>query len=478
MHSPRERSSHWTERPSNGRTSSLPAGYVRLLLAGCGLVIRQIEGPAPSPTSGHFWGRWSPSGQLAYRGLWCNECRMWFQAPAMAHHIGELFSEAIAMRTRHLTRMVVVLTATALVAALAATAASARSGVGGQVISVIGQSNSRPDLTVDIMVYVPRGQSASDAAAAALQSQNAHAPFPSYLGSDGFTLNSVLWPGFGATNQAYWDDGNDPIFTNLEVDLANVQAQWSNVTGSTFDVNSAGADAIPAIRCPSLIPECNPTQPIDGENGIAWVTFGGRPNVVGVAWSIASDTPEVDIALNLKFKWNRVSDPAAMALAVLLHEEGHFVGGGHSRDNNSVMWSSISSNSPTTTLTTDDKEIARFKYPAARVAVEGFVVLDDGDNLADAVGATVSLAGTGLTDDTDEDGFYSISGVPDNVHYDVVATLNGDSASRDQQLVSGADPFGVALLTIVVSGGDDGGGGGGGPPFCAGGANPTHPACS
>ena len=38
----------------------------------------------------------------------------------MSHHIGELFSEAIAMRTRHLTRMVVVLAATALVAALAA----------------------------------------------------------------------------------------------------------------------------------------------------------------------------------------------------------------------------------------------------------------------------------------------------------------------------------------------------------------------
>jgi hypothetical protein len=320
---------------------------------------------------------------------------------------------------------------------------------------VVGQSNSRPDLTVDIVVYVPAGQSASEASAAALESQNARPVSPSFLGSDGFSLNGVAWP--SAPSQ-YYDDTNEPDWA-VSVpplgDLANAQSQWSTVGGSLFVVNSAGFDS----RCPSLVRECDGPQSTDGFNGVAWLSLQGNPNVLGVAWRDTS-APEVDIALNLKFKWNQFGNRVAIANATMLHEEGHFAGAGHSQTSGTVMFASINTNALVDTLRADDQEVVRFLYPDKTVKVSGVVQLAGGGV---AGGATVELIGTGfLTVETAVDGTFDFLLVPNNVHYDVVATLGGDSGSLDQVWVVSASMT-FDLMTITLSSGDEGGGSGG---FC------------
>ena len=180
--------------------------------------------------------------------------------------------------------------------------------------------------------------------------------------------------------------------------------------------------------------------------------------MLGVACR-STPAPEVDIGLNLRFDWDRFNNKAAIANAVMLHEEGHFGGAGHSQTSSAVMFRFIDTDNPLLTLQEDDKEAMRFLYPENTVTVSGLVQVDDDGAVMPADGATVSLTGTGLTVQTDPDGTYTFGAVvPDDVHYDVVASLGGDSASDDQVLVAGNT---TVDLTIVASNGDDGG-----PGFC------------
>ena len=117
------------------------------------------------------------------------------------------------------------------------------------------------------------------------------------------------------------------------------------------------------------------------------------------------------------------------------------------------MFASISVSSPLLTLQSDDKEAVRFLYPQTMVTVSGVVHLEGG---GPAEGATVELIETGFaTVQTADDGTYTISAVPNNVHYDIVATLDGDSGSLDQVLVSGVTT--VNLVVLSSGGGDSGG---------------------
>ena len=128
-------------------------------------------------------------------------------------------------------------------------------------------------------------------------------------------------------------------------------------------------------------------------------------------------------------------------------------------------------------MTADDEEAVRFLYPLATVTVTGTVSTSTAGN---PTGATVSIAGTVLSDlDIDDTGLYSISGVPNNVTYDITATLGGDSQTVRVTVDSAVPPSLTQDLIIDVSGGDDGGDGGGG----GGGGGPpcekfiTHPKC-
>jgi hypothetical protein len=374
------------------------------------------------------------------------------------------------MRTSRRLRLLLALTFVALVAALTTTTASARPdhGGGGQIISVTGQSNSRADLFVDVVVMVPAGANASEASAQALAAQNARPISPAHLGSDGFDVTGLDWTSTGGVLSQSYNSSDEPLFAP---GIGPLQTQWSGVT-SGFSIVDAGTTVV----CGSLIKECPGPQHNDGENTIQWIALKGSRNTLGVAWSTKS-TPEVDIGLNLAFDWSCCdASEGELAEAVALHEIGHAVGLGHSADPDAVMHKYIdtgpddSSTGPVVQLTDDDREGVRYLY-GPTITLAGTVTVDG----QPAASATVRLAGTDLRATTGGTGDFSITGVPDGVTYDIVAT-SGDSSSTTRLLVedggaADTDPTGGIVDVGPVNIATTGGGGGSCKPS-------WHPKCA
>jgi len=334
-------------------------------------------------------------------------------------------------------------------------AAQAGSDGGSRVISVLGIAKVQgEDAIVDILVEVQHGQNANEVARAALQAQNAR-PFESAsLGSEGFTLTGFVWdnPSMVQNYNPGSDNTKDEpagLNGNGQTALTNTHDTWDGVTTSLFDINFGKI----TDRCPSLVDVCKGEQSFDGNNDVAWLRLKG--NTLAVAWW-GTSIDEVDIALNVRFDWNDGCvdvDDSIDAQTVLLHENGHTVGLGHSDDTGSVMQKFY--HGVDCDLGTDDQEGATYLYDSKITgSVSGTVT--DGTNFIE--GAMVVLEGTDLSATTAADGTYTISGVPDPVTYTVTASKDGfDSATILRLTVDGA-VAGVNLTLTSTGGGDDGGG--------------------
>lgn len=204
-----------------------------------------------------------------------------------------------------------------------------------QFVSAMGKVPGK-DLIVHLWVLVPHGVDKNEVVAKALAKHGAQPEFV----SEKFTTTGLYWDQFGDENnlndfvtQNYNPSGDPGGGLNA---LLNTHLTWNSVGSSTFAFDYGGT----TTRCPSLVPECYPfpnTHLFDQNNDVAWLPLD-ESNVLGVTWS-GTSSDEADMALNTNFSW--FTNGAYVDIeTVLLHENGHVAGLGHSTDGDAVMYPS------------------------------------------------------------------------------------------------------------------------------------------
>jgi hypothetical protein len=190
------------------------------------------------------------------------------------------------------------------------------------------------DVLVEVFVAVPQGQSARQAADAALAEQGARpGPPPGAGGSGGPGFTGLVWDVLPVV-QNY--NGAGERVAGARTALTNTYGDWSSVSGSTYRITSGGT----TTRCPSLVRECAGAQRNDRFNDVGWARLAN--GTLGVTWS-TSNTDEADMAINTRYAWSTgcVARPSAYDLeSVYLHENGHVAGLGHSTNVSAVMYPS------------------------------------------------------------------------------------------------------------------------------------------
>jgi hypothetical protein len=220
------------------------------------------------------------------------------------------------------------LTLAALLFAALPTAASAEQ----RTASAAGVANVQgADVYVEVFVQVPEGQSARQAAEAALADQGVVAQPPPTAGGPGFT--GLVWDRL-PVRQNYNPLG-EPV--PAESHLGATQATWSSVLGSDFAFRYGGR----TFRCPSIVRECPGPQVLDGRNDVGWLPLPS--NTLGVTWSTIGGWDEADMALSTQVPWSTACTNMTGSFdvqTVLLHENGHVAGLGHASSPSSVMYPS------------------------------------------------------------------------------------------------------------------------------------------
>jgi len=238
-------------------------------------------------------------------------------------------------------------------ALLAALPASAQAD--GRVASATGvkQVNGQT-VYVDLVVAVPRSQTARQATDQALAQQGAARQKPPWAGGGGggggggtqFFYTGLKW---NSPVTQHYNSLGQPL--SAKTALTDTHSTWSTISGSTYAI-SAGTDT---NRCPSLVQQCTGPSFTDGNNDVGWLSIGG--NTLGITyWTTSS--PEADMALNTRFAWkNTCSSSGGSAYdveSVLLHENGHVAGLDHTNRTDSVMYPSYQA--PQCTLYQYDKD--------------------------------------------------------------------------------------------------------------------------
>jgi len=132
--------------------------------------------------------------------------------------------------------------------------------------------------------------------------------------------------------------------------------------------------------------------------------------------------------MNTKFSWSIGGSNGYDVESVILHENGHVVGLGHSEVGDAVMYAYYVEE-PRRLLHLDDIDGITFLYPYAGTtgSISG-TVTDDGVPATAISGATVVVEGTALSATTDTLGDYTIGQIPEGT-YDVTASASGFSSA-------------------------------------------------
>jgi hypothetical protein len=216
------------------------------------------------------------------------------------------------------------------VAALSALAGAAPALAADRVVTVDGVARGDARLRVDIVLVVHDGENARAAAKRALDAQGAK-PAPPPPQSSGFTLSGLFWDDLPVVQN--YNPAGETIAGAGSIVTAT-QSTWSRAPGSTYRIRSGGTTS----RCPSLVRECRGRQIFDGFNDVGWARLSR--SVLGVTW-YSTTIDEADMAISQRSPWSTgcTQVPGAYDLqTVVLHENGHVAGLGHSSDPNAVMY--------------------------------------------------------------------------------------------------------------------------------------------
>jgi len=241
------------------------------------------------------------------------------------------------------------------------------------IVSIFGvKERQAGNLLVHISLLAPSAEDEGIAAAAALQAQGARPATPADLQSADFSTTGLVWdqfsdavPGNNFVTQ-YYNNSNEPL--GGQAALVNTHATWSSVPTSSFALSFGGL----TNRCPSLVDECAGVQDFDGFNDVIFLSLHGPCGGVfgctlGVTW-FSPEINEADMALNTKASWvHDCSQPGSAidAESVILHENGHVGGLGHSADLNAAMAAFYSG--AQCVLGQDDADGISSLYPAPAV---------------------------------------------------------------------------------------------------------------
>ncbi len=209
------------------------------------------------------------------------------------------------------------------------------------------------DVIVHVLVEVPLGETAKGAVNSALASYGARPIEEAHFDSGKFSVIG-RWETLNVVQN--YNSAGEPNNGAKEA-LKNTHYTWTGVEESDFAL-SYGENT---TRCPSLVQECRGPQYLDGNNDLAWLRL--RPGVLGVAW-IASQggyIVEVDIALSTRFNWDTEGGDYDIE-TVILHENGHLLGLGHSENPKAVMYAYY--NSVKQELHEDDEAGIIYLYPS------------------------------------------------------------------------------------------------------------------
>ncbi|MFC1892860.1 matrixin family metalloprotease [Chloroflexota bacterium] len=306
------------------------------------------------------------------------------------------------------------------------------------VVSTMGLAKVQgKDVIVDVLVVVPPGQNANEAALEALRQQGAR-PFESAaLGSAGFTITGLFWENLPVFQN--YNPSNEPI--GGVTALKNTHTTWNAVTTSDFNIGSGDLNI---TRYPSLVRESPGLQYYDYNNDVAWMRLPG--NILGVTW-YSTIIDEADMALNTRFPWSVDGTPGTYDIeTVFLHENGHVVGLGHSDVAEAVMYTSYQE--VRCSLASDDEEGATYLYDSEITGVVSGHVTDGTNPINDALVELEDTTSPRLYAYTDVDGYYLINYVPDPVTYTITATANGFESSTKREPVDG-DKVVDFILTAV-----------------------------
>ena len=324
-----------------------------------------------------------------------------------------------------------------------------------RIVSRFGEANvGNERVLVHVTVAVPPGADANAVAEDALRGQGAR-PFQ----GDEFSTTGLVWDQFSDA-----DSGNDKVIQNYNPAndptgggfnaLQSTHLTWTEVPTSRFVLTGAGTGGAPAItnRCPSLVKECPGPQTFDGFHDVAWLAIRGCCTLA-VTWS-SSSTDEADMGINTNFSWETDWVHDYDLESVILHENGHVAGLGHSEVPEAVMYAYYAA--PRRELHEDDMQGITFLYPASGTTgtISGNVI--DSNSLNPISGATVSVGARSAT--TDGAGNYTIDQVPEGT-YDVTAKASGysDETVPDVMVWADSDTSGVNfslepdLTALVIS---------------------------
>jgi hypothetical protein len=223
------------------------------------------------------------------------------------------------------------------------------------------------EVHVEVYLAVAPGVDAAEQVRQELRARGARPLEPSE-----FATTGLVWNQFSddvAGNEfvtQYYNPGSastvaDPTGGGGETALLNTHATWNNVTTSDFALAYGGT----TTRCPSLVQECPGDQVFDGFNDVAWLDLG-RCSIarctLAVTWFSTSDPDEADMAMNTRVAW-RTNGSDYDVETVMLHENGHVAGLGHSSVTAAVMYAYYGG--VRRALHQDDIDGISFLYPAS-----------------------------------------------------------------------------------------------------------------